>query len=159
VPATPPEPLAQPARIERDWYGYQTLIVDALALSVLGVVVASEDWDGLFPAYAAYVLATPIVHLANWRPEAALASAGLRLLSPFLALGIVAMTTTGVDGGGSSPSPAYSLTLLSIGFAVPVAVDAAALAWKREPRPDALALRVRVNPRAAAAMVTVGGEL
>jgi hypothetical protein len=110
-------------------------------------------------ANAAYVFGSPIVHLANWRPARAAVSAGLRVLSPFTALGLGILTTNGLHGGDSSGSAGYRVTLVCLGLAIPVAVDAAFLAWKPKRRADPFGLRVSVNAWAATAVVAVGGEL
>jgi hypothetical protein len=143
----------------RDWYGYQTLIVDALSCSLLVYGVASSNADATYGGYAAYLLGAPIVHLAHEQAAPLLGSLGLRLIVPVVFLGLVALANGGDSHSGDSRAdPAFNRTLIGLGLAIPVAIDAAFLAWKERPV-DGLALRVRVDPRTSAAAVTVQGEL
>jgi hypothetical protein len=88
----PPPPAAQPGQAappHRPWYGWQLLVADGLAL-VGGTVLAEvSDLDGergfgdrVGATWALGMFGSTIVHAANHRPLASLASVSQRLLIP-----------------------------------------------------------------------------
>jgi hypothetical protein len=102
VSAAHAEERTEPAR----WYGWQTLAVDGLSVSAVGVGLAFRDehpvgYLALGSGLAGYVLAAPIVHFAHGRTTPAFASLALRVGAP----------TVGVLSGGL------------IGYGVGCAVD------------------------------------
>ena len=131
--------LCAPARADSTWYGWQSFIVDGVALA------AMSTWnEGAVQAGALlYVFGPPIVHTANGEAGRAVASLGLRLALPYGG----AMATRSVDG-------------MFLGCLVAIGIDDLALARTAvgehigvEPIPRGgalLAFRGRFLPRTAA---------
>jgi hypothetical protein len=110
----------------RHWYGWQTLVVDAIpALGLIGVAAnqRSSDTDGIVIALVTtYFLGGPIVHAAHGHVGKALLSVGIRSLGPLLIL-------AGADadnGGNGAGAPLIVLGVLAIPAAI--AIDSAAIA-------------------------------
>jgi hypothetical protein len=89
----PPDPPAEhaPTATESHWYGYQTLITDGTAATMLALGALLEGDRGvplIALGVATYAGGGPIVHLAHGRPWAALGSLGVRVGIPGVGLGI-----------------------------------------------------------------------
>jgi hypothetical protein len=131
--AREPEP-DEPARRRRKkkrsaWYGYQTLIIDGVALMLLAGSDGGghADGDGAWVAsLGAFALGAPIVHFAHRNAGAGAGSLAMRAV-PIL----LASTTCSDDGDRDSCAMFAALGVLSVLAAIPV--DAAALAYERPP--------------------------
>jgi hypothetical protein len=179
-PAAPAPPPAAPARrvavaTEDDepahgnepptrrhrWYGWQTLISDGVALSIViaGSTATSDRGflNALIGGAVVFVAIPPIIHFAHERPVAAIGSLLLR------GLPVLLLSQVGDCTGGTYMCPEAALVLAGVGL-VPamIAVDAAVLA--REPAPsrraflDGTSLRVSLR-REGGFDVGIGGAL
>lgn len=142
---TPPAPPA-PTPPRRYWYGWQTLIADAVAL---GVASAADPRNGrreglLYTGAVLYVLGGPFVHFMQEEPGKALGSAGLRIGAPLA--GALALGGPGFANSREPDETANYGAILgfSLGIAAAVATDAAALA--RKAPPNSRVPRVQVAP-------------
>jgi hypothetical protein len=67
------------------WYGWQTLPLDGVATGLFLAAAADQHDTPLFGVSGVvYFAGAPVVHLAHRRPELALASLGLRLVTPLI---------------------------------------------------------------------------
>jgi hypothetical protein len=137
MPPAPPAPREQTET--RHWYGYQTLIVDSVALGLGGAgvgLVAGRHGDttagdaalpiGLMGfGLLTYVFAAPTVHWVHRRTLAGFASLGLRLLTPLLGAGIGALipgiagydnTAGGIAGTIAGAGTAIALDAIFLGY-------------------------------------------
>jgi hypothetical protein len=123
------------------WYGWQTLLTDAGALSLL-VVGTSLDLRQATLVHAiqitgasSYLLGAPTVHWLHGHPSKALESVGLRLAAPaasgLLGYGIGALACGKNDDSDASCPAVLGGVGLALGFGAAIAIDAAVLA--REP--------------------------
>jgi hypothetical protein len=73
-----------------EWYGWQTLLVDAVVVPgvIIGAAVESEAL--LYASLGTFLVAPPIVHGANGNWLEGWASFGVRFAAPFLAMGGIA---------------------------------------------------------------------
>jgi hypothetical protein len=114
------------------WYGWQTLLGDGAA--TFFAFGASSNGSA---AVAAYGLGGPLVHLVHDRPEAALASIGLRVGLP--AMGYV--LGSGLDCSEQRATcrthlvPVWGPLLAIAGIPAAMAIDAAVLARAPGPEP------------------------
>ncbi|HKP56497.1 MAG TPA: hypothetical protein VJV78_07255 [Polyangiales bacterium] len=122
LPEWEPEP-------ERTWYGWQTLLVDALSISA-AVLTGTSDIDGWFwLSIGTVTLASPLVHLAHLNLKEGLASAGMRLVPTSLFI-LAAMI-----GRSSGEREGIGIGILGVlATAIVVVLDAALFAWKALPR-------------------------
>jgi hypothetical protein len=160
VEAASPAPLPEARRPRKVWYGWQTLLSDAVALTFLADGAnqadrgASRGTTELGVGAAIFAGVPPIIHLAHERPGAFAASLAMRGL-PILWLA----SDRTQCGQGWSCTNAFvdALAVLTLIAAVPI--DAAALA--REPAPKGRALlapRVALRPEGGFD-VGIGGSL
>jgi hypothetical protein len=133
--AAPPAPAAPPPAARRQWYGYQTLIVDGASLVTAPIVVGL---GGL-------VLGGPIVHLVHHRPLAALASLGLRTALPtagaYIGLSAAGTCHDKQEPGrllGSCFMHGFSELIVGglVGATIAIAVDASTLAFETDAPED-----------------------
>jgi hypothetical protein len=139
----PEQPLApaSPARDARVWYGWQTLLVDALAapLGVVGGLMtqrgsAQETGAVLFCVGAGlYVLGPPVVHFAHAKVGIGFADIGVRLVAPLV--GTLAGSLVGAVVGQGD----YRGTTAGAGAGVVVGLIGASLV-------DAMVLAYDVTP-------------
>jgi hypothetical protein len=145
--------LAAPSReapkAASEWYGYQTLGADGLALGV-GALAPSSGRGFAYAAIGTYLVGAPVVHVLNGNAGVALGDLGLRAGAPLagalvggLVAGLAAPKSDSVRGLSSVASGmAYGLLA---GFGLAVAIDALVLA-RRDVTPETAA------PRAAKAV-------
>jgi hypothetical protein len=113
-------------RAARHWYGYQILILDALAVTAV-LVDEAADWGGAaaIPAGFLYVVGPPSMHsLGHDREGAALGSLVLRLSLP---IGGAVGAAVSCDG---DECVANAGTGLVLGAALATLIDAGILGWK-----------------------------
>ncbi len=98
TPAPAPAPAPAPTTTTREaphyekvWYGYQTLVIDGIALATLLGGVASKSGPVTGVGLGTYVLGTPIVHMAHGNIGPGFGSLGLRLIVPLIGSGIGAI--------------------------------------------------------------------
>jgi hypothetical protein len=147
----PPKPAP---KLEREWYGWQTLIADGAAVSIyFGGVLA--DASGLRTAgFLAYLFAAPIVHFTHANIGKGFGSFGMRIGLLLGGAGIGALT--GVIVGSPSPTrgsgqasdfpdvnPVLAGAILgtAAGVAGAIAIDAFSLAYEKvtaKPAPTAI---------------------
>jgi hypothetical protein len=132
-PAAMPAPAAAPARDapRTVWYGWQPMLADALALSLIVGTGLAGDGSLFFPSLAAggaaFVLVSPIIHMNHQRSDAALTSLGLRAALPLagFGLGYLLVSSSCVDGEIScGPDIAGgALTLAAVGTLTALIID------------------------------------
>jgi hypothetical protein len=130
---------AREAGPQRRWYGWQTLLVDAIPTIGLLAMASSRRSSGdelLGPITATFILGGPIVHAAHGHIGKAVLSLGVRSAGPLL-IGIAA---SGTHNG--SDNQWVALGVLGV-LAIPAAIiiDASAIAREDVPRSDASLLR------------------
>jgi hypothetical protein len=119
---------AQSLDVEKRWYGWQTLLVDASASATGLLVYGGRDSDltrGLVTTGVIYGFGGPIVHFAHRNPGRAAGSFALRLVLPVLGaiVGYSASSCSHLNCGDQSG------TGLLVGMVTASVVDAAALSW------------------------------
>ena len=119
------------------WYGYQTLIVDSLAVG-FGFSATNLGSSGVGLSAGTNLLGAPLVHLAHGRPGMFAASLGSRVVSPALGgvTGYAIGAGLGGCGGGNycvAPMIGAAAGFLS-GLLAASALDAALFA--REAKPE-----------------------
>jgi hypothetical protein len=146
---------------ETRWYGWQTLAVDAVAVSSFAYGVEYERGELILGSLAVFVVVPPIVHLAHDRLGAAGGSLFLRLAVPAL-FTAVSLTTCSENEQGSCPQLAF-YGAIAMGFAIASATDAIFLGREPVPRAQPMPPRatlvpmpsLRVDSKGARAAVTV----
>ncbi|MBX3201547.1 MAG: hypothetical protein KF894_25650 [Labilithrix sp.] len=156
-PAEPPPPAPAPAQYEKVWYGYQTLIADAVSFGLLVGGIASRTSEVTTTGYLAFLLATPTVHMVHGNVGPGFGSIGLRLLVPLIGMGVGALTglivgsTQGSGGlddigrGANGPATGAAVGGL-IGGGICVAIDAGGLAYTKQRIDGAAATHSRRRP-------------
>jgi hypothetical protein len=137
APATqqPPAPVAPPPRYEKVWYGYQTLIADAISIPLFAVGATTKT-DGLTGAgYVGFALGAPVIHWVHGNVGKGFGSLGIRVGAPptlalFGALGGVIADGGRGNTGDSALTGAW--VGVGIGVAAAVVVDAAGFAYTKE---------------------------
>jgi hypothetical protein len=136
---SPPAPADTPRRLERRWYGWQTLATDGAAITLLAGTALLTDGapPGPLPT-TGYVLGTlsyafggPIVHFAHGNPGWGFASFGLRVPAPVI-------TSLGAMGVYCGLQPGEYCGLIGVPFAgaailAAIAIDAAVFAYDDVP--------------------------
>lgn len=135
APAAPDEP-----QWRTQWYGWQTLLADAAATTVLLLPTkgSASDVSGAIGA-GLFVLGAPALHLLHGRGVVALGDAGLRLVLPLIgALVGAAVATNSFEG---------PIDGLLVGMGCASVIDAALLAYARvRVEPDAVARGPHLRP-------------
>jgi hypothetical protein len=145
--------------IEKRWYGWQTLAVDAVAVASFAYGAEHEQGELILGSLAVFVLAPPIVHLTHDRLGAAGGSLLVRLAVPAL-FSAVSLTTCAGDGQASCP-PLVFYGGIAMGFAIASAADAIFLGREPVPRAQPMPPRATLTPalwvdaKGARAAVTV----
>jgi len=133
------------------WYGWQPLLADATAASLMGggIVLGGVPNLGvaggvlIVSGVGIYLFGGPAMHLLRERPRAALLDLGMRVLFPLggflggLLLGIL------------SSQPAVLAVGFIVGLGSAILVDVASLSWEppeRTPAPPADSTTVRWTP-------------
>ncbi|MCA9642176.1 MAG: hypothetical protein H6718_07820 [Polyangiaceae bacterium] len=110
-----------PYKLEQRWYGWQTLTLDAVAIT-LGAVTKNA-----YVFLGGYAVTGPILHLGHGQPANAIGSLGIRVAAPFIGMGV----GKGQGGNGEDGDPGIVFGAI-VGLAVGAIVDAAWLSWKDE---------------------------
>jgi len=77
----------EPAPVPERWYGWQTLVPDATAMSLAALTLATEEDTALWElGIGTFALGGPIVHAIHDRPLLALGDFALRVGVPFAGL-------------------------------------------------------------------------
>jgi len=124
------EPMAP--RVERVWYGWQTLLADgATGAVLLGLLIGEEEADPIWVALAVWGLATPLIHVAHGNYAHAFASVGLRAGSVAVSF-LVFVFTLFAAWGSDDGSGIMALTWVAIVSSVigVAAIDAGILAYE-----------------------------
>jgi hypothetical protein len=129
----------------RRWYGWQTLLVDAVPLiGILGVAAASRNGDEsaqLAVAFSAvYFVGGPIVHMGHGQFGKAALSFGVRSTGPLL---ILAGSQDGLQYGSSLGDVLIVFGALAIPAAI--TIDAAAIAREDLPRTETASIVQRLG--------------
>lgn len=164
APATTPKPAADaPApkaalpQYEKVWYGYQTLIADAVTFGLLVGGIASRTSELTTVGYLGFLLATPTVHMVHGNVGPGFGSIGLRLLVPLIGLGVGALTglivgssqgSTAFDRFGNGANGVVTGAVVGglIGAGACVAIDAGGLAYTKERVDDGAVSLARRRP-------------
>lgn len=158
------------AEEETRWYGWQTLLVDAAATSLLIASVDAQSGGSkaldlgtgsgkafLGLGIATYALGGGTVHLAHGSPAKAIASVGMRAVSPVLTSVVGMLVAIPSCGAGGYCALAGGLFGLVGGAVVASIVDVAALA--HEPvRPAKPGLSVGFAPTRGGGTAGVSGS-
>jgi hypothetical protein len=145
-PAPPPErpwddpPSAQP-RLERRWYGWQTLTTDAAAIALLvGTFAVTESDDtsiiGPLPTTTytlgvlSYALGGPIIHFAHKNPGRGFGSFALRVLVP---IAVIALSAGIACQGGGDFCGLIAVPFGGAAIISAIVVDAAVFAYDEVP--------------------------
>jgi hypothetical protein len=102
-----------PARAEKEWYGWQTLIVDAASVGAF-VAGAAQAPALSYAGLAGYALGGPAVHLGHDRVGVAFADLGIRLGLPL----IMAAIGAGIDVATSQPCGGADICVQGLGGAL-----------------------------------------
>jgi hypothetical protein len=144
------------APTRREWYGWQTLIVDG-AWIVGASASGAGNQAGLAAAFvvSGYVVAPPIVHFAHGEIGRGFADLGIRVGAP-LVLGLVGFAalsgqpSPGNDGIG--PGAVGAILGSGLGMLVAVVLDASVLAYRTVDEEDALRSAPRRHARVPVTM-------
>ena len=133
-PAIEPAPAAAEAsqKTESQWYGYQTLGVDGLALGV-GALAPSSGAGFATAAITTYLVGAPVIHLVHGSPGKALGDLAIRAGAPIAGAcigGVIGILAARSNDGvarleGMEVGGAYGLVA---GVGLAVALDAIVLA-------------------------------
>jgi len=130
-------PAAKEPPTDTRWYGYQTLLADAASTALLIGAAKSETPTLAALGLGTYLIAGPVIHLANGRPKAAGTSLALRLSLPLAgaALGVGLGAATVGTGGWAGLVVLFVGAIGGIaGAGVASIIDATTLAREKVPR-------------------------
>ena len=136
-------PRTAPIEAERNWYGWQLMINDFVALGALGgaAIAGLHDKAALgviVPAAVVFDLGGPTIHWLHHRRGIAAASFGVRAGVPLVGV-LIGNAFAHCERGASSCSNRGAGYGALAGFAAAIALDASLLAWdapKSPPRPS-----------------------
>jgi hypothetical protein len=131
------EPVHLVAEPEPTWYGWQTLGIDVLSLTV-GVLTAAAG--GVIFGMGALVIGSPIVHFAHANVSGGLISFGIRALA-----GGLFVAAVGLAHGETEQSNRLGL-LAGVTIVSAIVVDAAVLGWDDEGASQPVSLAPFVDP-------------
>ncbi len=142
-----------------DWYGWQIIVADTTAISIV-LIGAGQEGDariGLIGAgVGAYLVGGPFVHVANGEEDSSAGSAGLRMGAPVAGFYLGGFMGSGSGGEGQlGATLAGALIGFTAGVATAMTVDAAFIAKKDAEidRPDdakfSVAPSVALTPKGA----------
>ena len=141
APLIAPNAKWQPPEGPR-WYGWQTLAIDAAAITLVFGALALQEDDaspliGVLGA-ATYGIGAPVVHVVHRNYGRALGSLGMRVLAP-IAIGLIGVQLEDCSGDELFCGAAGLVIGGLIGISGAMAVDSAALAYEtpRAPAPSA----------------------
>jgi hypothetical protein len=119
------------------WYGWQTLVSDAVGLGlVVGSFTYNGDANGFTLAGAGvWALGAPLVHVAHARYLPALGSLTLRVGLPALAYAVASAECRAECGAKFLGA----LLLVPVAVIFPTVFDAGHLAWERSEKPGPVA--------------------
>ena len=100
APPSPPPPYAG-APLEREWYGWQGLILDAAAIGIFVGGWAADDGNIVGAGWFTYVLGAPITHWAHGNIGKGFADMGLRIGVPVAGFLVGGLFGFGAGEGGS----------------------------------------------------------
>lgn len=111
-----PTPAPEPREPDREWYGWQTALVDVAAASlfVAGAVADQDLPSGI--GSALFVAGGPAIHAGHSQMGQALASLGLRVVLPLLGSLVAIAAGERSDWGllgGAVPASAFDVIALS----------------------------------------------
>lgn len=149
APEAPATSQATPKEEEgsrKEWYGYQTLLVDAAAGASFAFAGAAEKvqfapavqgaWVVL--GLSSYAVVSPLVHVLNHEPGRGIGSLAIRLAMPAMSSFVGFAASSGCN---PSHTPFNFCRLegwaigMGVGMLAASIVDASALAWKSAPKP------------------------
>ncbi|HEU4411415.1 MAG TPA: hypothetical protein VFS43_39555 [Polyangiaceae bacterium] len=155
APRAPARAALAPAPKEREWYGWQTLLVDAAASSVYGVAVATRSEAINWVAQGGYLAGAPLVHASRGRYGVAAASLGLRAFAPLVGAWVGDVAADGRCGYeidlGWSCAAKHRFAGAFLGAVVASVTDAALLARREAPAKPKVSLAPTVAPTVAPA--------
>lgn len=135
----PPDATASTTK----WYGWQTIIADAAALTFMGgTVMTVKDRTAPMGFFilgtGTYALGAPIVHWSQGEVGRGFASLGMRIALPTL-VGLTANQMSrgceGRNGWIDLCREGRTAVGILVGSVLAMVFDSAALAWKEVPRP------------------------
>lgn len=122
-----PTPPAQ----ERQWYGWQTLIADALSIGAISAgLVLDSSYVGL-PGVGGYLFGAPTVHWYRGEVGRGFASFGIRFAAAALTVVGGAACVATAFGGNSAVCIAPIVGVIMVPASI--AIDAAVLSWETAP--------------------------
>ena len=100
-PPSPEKPKKKPGQPEKEWYGWQTLGVDAGAAVLMIAGQVTQAYSVFDVGLGAYFFAPPVVHIVHGNGGPAFGSLGLRLVAPWV--GVAIGVTAGLFFLSSTP--------------------------------------------------------
>lgn len=137
-PPPPPPPVTR-KKVEKVWYGWQTLAADAVSGTFLVAGVASKTSALTTIGIVGYGLGAPTVHWVHGNIGPGFGSLGMRILLP--PIGFVIGLIAGAIAGAGKPNNSLDEVGSALwtgaivgtvgGMLIPVAIDAAALGYEK----------------------------
>jgi hypothetical protein len=167
VASAPTTPVAPPgatsavteARPRTQWYGWQTLLSDAAAVTLMAALPLEV---GVYAGAGVFVAGAPLIHAAHGQPGRMGISFALRLIPPVALGGSLALASSCTNNGEDFLG--CEIGILLLGFTASVAaaataitLDAAVLAKKEARPPSSLALAPMVLPTLGGATFGLAG--
>lgn len=136
VSSTAVPPLAPPPkRYEKVWYGYQTLIPDAITIPAFFGGVLSKTGGITAGGYLGFILVTPVIHMVHGNVGKGFGSMGIRLGGPPIAAlfgafaGIIINNDSNHIGDAAETG---ALVGAGIGAGICAVVDAFGFAYEKQ---------------------------
>jgi hypothetical protein len=144
-PTSSPTPAPKPEQpqYEKVWYGYQTLIADAVSVGLFVGGISAKSGGLMTTGYVGFLLGAPIVHMVHGNIGPGFGSIGLRLIMPVIGMGVGAIAgliiggTQGsgdLDRFGNGANGAINGLVVGglVGAGGCVLIDAAGFAYSKE---------------------------
>lgn len=121
--------------MERIWYGWQTLLVDGIALSGIALAAAEEE-DFVWFGIGLMLVGSPIVHFGHLNITGGVSSLAIRAASAGLFVLGAAVATDGFEGSSDEETIGTAVAVAGLlGVAAAVIVDASYFGYEEKPKP------------------------
>jgi hypothetical protein len=169
VASAPTTPVAQPgatsaiagARPRTQWYGWQTLLSDAAAVTLMAALPIEV---GGYAGAGVFVAGAPLIHAAHGQPGRMGMSLALRLIPPVAIGGSIALADSCTSTGDGLSGIGCGIGTLLLGFTVSIAaaataitLDATVFAKKEARPPSSFAIAPMVLPTRGGATLGLAG--
>lgn len=149
---TAPAPIDRRARVERRWYGWQTLATDGAAILLVFAAIERQSAELASIGVGTYAFGGPIVHASRGHEGKAVGSFALRVGPPVAALLLALSTARGSDDARSDDRADVALVVFGLSIPAAIAIDAAVIAREEAP----VRQSVRVTPALVLGPQSVG---